>query len=545
MFRLFRSLRWRLQAWHALILLSVIIGFGSILYVEFYRAHWNRVDDELLSGARLLEGALRSVPRPILDSIAQDLGQNRGPRLPPPIGAPGRDRRPPPNRPLTTRDIPPQGDSLPPRIGERPRHPLHVPWDSAIEQAIDGMSQNDWEATLSLPKSLPEQMGRSDGPMFFILFREDQSVLKESEVPDVRPSIPLNLEERFHYERYIRQQRGPFREIFIRGPHKTLICVGRSVPDEQARMNQLTLILVSTGATVFAIGMLGGWWLSRRAISPIEQMSKTAEEIQSNTLSQRVDVNGFDTEFAKLGTVLNSMFDRLNESFQQQRRFVADASHEMRTPLSVILSSTELALSKQRGADEYRMQLETCQRSANRMRQLVESLLMLARLDSTQSPEHPASVDLAKLIDESWEWLKPLADEGQIQCNINLQPTFVLGHSNLLNQVITNLVVNAIQYNRPGGTVKITSKNESAQAVLTIEDDGIGIPSNDLPHLFERFYRVGQDRSRNTGGSGLGLAICHRVVEIHSGTIEVTSTVGKGSIFTVRFPSAKPNGHEA
>jgi len=407
-----------------------------------------------------------------------------------------------------------------------------------MEQAIESMTQEEWEASISLPRSLPETMGRPDVPTYFILWREDQTVFRESAVPESRPSIPTDTEERFRRERYMRQQRGPFHEIFIRGPHRTLICVGRTVVDERSRVNHLTMILVSTGTAILAVGMLGGWWLSRRAIAPIERMSQTADEMQSNTLSHRVDVKGFDTEFAKLGTVLNSMFDRLNDSFQQQRRFVADASHEMRTPLSVIMSSTGLALSKDREPEEYRMQLETCQRSANRMHQLVESLLMLARLDGSQPPEPSVLVDLAKLAAESVAWLEDLASEKNIQLKTNLQPSFVIGHPSLLNQVLTNLIVNAIQYNRAGGTVYINVQNDSNSVLLVVEDDGIGIPSSDIPHLFERFYRVDQARSRNSGGSGLGLSICHRIVQIHGGSIEVDSTVGEGSKFKVRLPVA-------
>ena len=534
MFSLLHSLRWRLQAWHALILSLVILGFGSVIYWEIDRSHWERVDDELLGAARLLEGSLRSVPRPILDSIAQDIGQKKGPRFPPP-GPLGRDRRPTPKGNLPPRDIPLRSDnSLPPR-DDRLRPPIQ--WDSEIENLIEAMTQEEWEATLSLPRSLPEQMGRRDSQVYFVIWREDGTILRESAVPDSRPSIPVDVDGQFRRNRYLRQQRGQFHDILIRGPHHTLVCVGRSVVDERNRIRHLSLILISSGATIFAIGMLGGWWLSRRAIAPIQKMSQTAEEIQSNTLSRRIDIKGFDTEFAKLGTVLNSMFDRLNDAFQQQRRFVADASHELRTPLSVIMTSAELALSKDRGPDEYRMQLETCQRSANRMHQLVESLLTLARLDGKQPSESPETVDLAALVEENLDWLESMASERQVQFLATLQPSVVHGHPNLLNQLITNLIVNAIQYNREGGMVRIDVKTESGYVVLAVEDNGIGIPANDIPHLFDRFYRVDQARSRNTGGNGLGLAISKRIVEIHRGTIEVSSSAGEGSRFTVRLPN--------
>ncbi|MDZ4852871.1 MAG: HAMP domain-containing sensor histidine kinase [Pirellulaceae bacterium] len=561
MFSFLHSLRGRLLAWYAVILFLILLVFGTLLYSEIHRSHWERVEDELIGAARILEGTLRTVPQPILDSIAKDLGKPRGPRLPPglggpngpghngpggpnapsgPGGPPNRDRRPPMNRDVPPRDFPPRdisavGESLPPRPEDRMRPAVQIPWDRDIERAIEDLPQEKWEAMITFPRDLLQQSGTREGPTYFIIWRENRSIFKESSVPTSRPDMPDNIEDRFRRERYLRQQRGPYHEVFIRGPHRTLICVGRSIVAEQGRIQHLTLSLILSGASVFMIGMFGGWWLSRRATSSIQRMSLTAEQIQSSTLSRRIDINGFDTEFAQLGKVLNSMFDRLNESFEQQTRFVADASHEMRTPLSVILSSTELALSKERSSNEYRMQLETCQRSANRMHQLVESLLILARLDGKQSTEPTSSVDLSKLVEECIEWIKPLASERQIQFNTALSPCVVQGHANLLNQVISNLLLNAIQYNSPGGNVHIETKVEGSSAVLIVEDSGMGISAKDIPHLFERFYRVDQARSRNTGGSGLGLAICHRIVEIHGGTIEVTSTVGEGSKFIVRL----------
>jgi two-component system, OmpR family, sensor kinase len=545
MFSFLNSLRWRLQAWHALILLLVIVGFGYVIFREIVRSNRERVVDELLGASRILEGSLRSIPRPMLDSLAQDLGQRKGPWIPP-LGPPGRERQEPPS-PLrggpSMRDGPRdgaregkvRGDVRPP-LEDRSRPPIRMPWDGEMDRLIESMSQEEWEARISLPRALPEPMGRRDSSVYFVIWREDGSVLRESAVPDPRPSVPSNVEEQFHRNRYLTTIRGDLQEVFIRAPRQTIVCVGRSVADEQNHVRRLTLILVSAGATIFAIGMLGGSWLSRRAIAPIQKMSQLADEIQSNTLSRRIDIHGFDSEFARLGAVLNSMFDRLHDAFQQQRRFVADASHELRTPLSVIMTSTELALAKERSPDEYKFQLETCQRSANRMHQLVESLLMLARLDGKQTSEAPSLFDLAGLTQENLDWLGTLASERQIQFVADLQTCMVSGHHNLLNQLITNLLMNAIQYNKVGGTVKIEVRPEADGRVLIISDDGIGIPENDLQHLFDRFYRVDQARSRNTGGNGLGLAICQRIVEIHRGTIEVKSRVAEGTRFIIRFP---------
>jgi heavy metal sensor kinase len=318
-----------------------------------------------------------------------------------------------------------------------------------------------------------------------------------------------------------------------------LIGVGRNVAGEQDRQSHLMLQLLASGGAVLLLGLLGGWWLSGRAIAPIARMSSTASQVSATNLSERMDLVGVDRELEELGTVLNQMLDRLDQAFQQQRRFTADASHELRTPLAVILSSTDLALSRPRSADEYRENLEKCRRAATRMRRLVESMLSLARLDARPSPAATCRVDLETVTRESLQVLEPLAAKHEVKLESYLQPAVVLGHDDWLEQVVTNLVGNAITYNRQGGRVLVRLRVDGAEAVLTVEDTGPGIPPEDLPHLFERFYRVDKSRSRGAEGSGLGLAICHNCVTRLGGTVDVHSQVGEGSCFTIRLPVAE------
>jgi heavy metal sensor kinase len=314
--------------------------------------------------------------------------------------------------------------------------------------------------------------------------------------------------------------------------------VGRSMAADMAAMHRLALSLFAAGAGVLALGMAGGWWLATRAIQPIAEISATAGKIAAGDLSQRISAADTDSELGRLAAVLNSTFARLEAAFSQQARFTSDASHELRTPVSVILTQTQTALSRERQPAEYRQTLEACQRAAQRMRKLTESLLELARLDAGQEPLKREPFDLARVARESIELVSPLATERNVVLRSELPPTPCVGDADRMAQVATNLLTNAIQYNRAGGEVRITSSLDNGTALLTVADTGEGISADLLPHIFERFYRVDQSRSRKQGGTGLGLAICKAIIEAHGGAIEASSQPATGSCFTVRIPAS-------
>ena len=543
MFSRFCSLRWRLQAWYTGILFLVITGLSSVLHWEITRSQWDHVDEELLSAARILEGAMRDVPQGILDSMSRDLASPPGPRpsLPPgplfgpPPGSPQNprdDRRGQPNRPFNRPPNPPfpSRDS----VGR-------LDWNLGPEQANQALQKtSEWETNIIWPPAIPGQLRRGDETAYFIVWRLDGSIMKQSDVPsdvltDLDRLLQNQIRDRLRYDRYAWQQRGPLREIYIQGPRETILCVGRSVVREHVRTGRLTASLAVTGLSILVLGALGGWWTINRAIAPIQKMSDTARGINANRLSQRMDLKGVDSEVAELGTVLNEMLDRLGDSIAQQKRFTADASHELRTPLSVILSSSELALSKPRSGEEYRDHLEKCQRAATRMRNLVESLLILARVDASPSKEHFSQVNLATVIDDSVQLLEPLATESSVTVTNETGKFFVLGDSIQLSQAFVNLISNAIKYNSPGGFVTVRSTSEGSVVLIEIIDNGMGIPESDLPHIFERFYRVDQARSRLQGGTGLGLSITERIITAHGGEIGVKSKLGEGSTFWIRL----------
>jgi heavy metal sensor kinase len=385
--------------------------------------------------------------------------------------------------------------------------------------------------------TLPRQPADDDGAdtAYFAVWRADGSLLKASQLPGgaaaptfpaaAPPAVPLVT------------QRGDFREARMLGPHATRVLVGRPVAKELADLRALAWLLAGAGAAVLAVGLAGGWLISARILRPVAAIAATASAITETNLSERIDPAAVDRELEDLARVLNATFDRLEAAFERQARFTADASHELRTPLAVIRSHAQLALARPRTADEYRRAVEACLQAADRMAALAEGLLTLARADAGKLDLRRQPVDLRRLTEDTLALLRPLAEGQGVTVTARLGPAAVRGDADGLGRVVTNLLSNAVRYNRPGGTVHVRLGVTAGEAVLAVEDTGCGIPDSDRPHLFERFYRVDKARSRASGGTGLGLAICRSIVEAHGGAIGFDTHPGRGTTFWVRLLS--------
>ncbi|MFO0926487.1 MAG: ATP-binding protein [Gemmataceae bacterium] len=505
------SIRWRLQLWYGLILLTVVVGFAGILYLRVRQGRLGEIDGHLIGGARMLEGTLRGFrPHEVHGELPPGLAEPPGWVDPP--GRPQPKDRPP--YPLPKRGLPPRA--------EEKRPPPFGPGRLLAE--------------LHLPEEV-ERFGRPTERIYYAVWRPDGALLTsstgfptEEPMPDVpdRGGEPLIV------------QQGPYREVHLHGPHGTTILVGKQVARELGDLRAFAWQLAAIGVVVLGVGLAGGWAMSSRIVRPIAAISATASAISAANLSERIATDRVDQELAELGGVLNATFDRLQQAFERQVRFTADASHELRTPLAIIRTQAELALARPRPAAEYREAIETCLRASRRMTSLVEALLTLARADAGRLDLTREPVDLATVATESVDLIRPLADSKRITLTIDAAPAAVLGDAGRLAQVVTNLLSNAIQYNRPGGEVRVAVRRRGPEATLTVADTGAGIPEVDQPHLFERFYRVDRARSRTVGGNGLGLAICRSIVEAHAGVIRCDSAAGVGTTFEVTLPAHIP-----
>lgn len=312
--------------------------------------------------------------------------------------------------------------------------------------------------------------------------------------------------------------------------------VGRSITAEILELQRTAEKLGLVAAGILGIGLLGGWWISSRAIRPIKSISDAAVRISSGDLSQRIAESDAKSELGRLAAVLNSTFARLDAAFTQQKQFTSDAAHELRTPISVMLTQTQSILARPRTAEEYKETVEACLRAANRMRSLIESLLELARFDAGTRQFQCVDFDLAELAEDCVAAVQPLAAEKTIRVETALTATPCKADPQSISQVITNLVTNAIYYNKQSGSVRVTTESQNGSVLIRVSDSGIGIPKEHLSNIFKRFYRV--DSSRASARAGLGLAIAKAFVEANGGSIEASSTFGQGSTFTVTLPRA-------
>lgn len=330
------------------------------------------------------------------------------------------------------------------------------------------------------------------------------------------------------------------REFVLGGPGQIRVRVGRSVAREVREARELFLLTLGSGVALLLLLLLGGWWITTRTLQPIRTMSATAGRISASDLASRVDAEAVPQELRDLALTLNDTFDRLERAFQGQVRFTGDVSHELRTPLAVIRTQVEQALRRERSGPEYRQALHACLRSVDRMTRLVEQMLAFARLERSGAPPAANGVALDEIARDSVEEVLETAATAGVTVHVRAAPACVLGDALRLRAVTSNLLSNAVRYNRPGGRVDVLVEREGTQVVLSVADDGIGIEPEALPHIFERFYQVDAARTSAGGGAGLGLALVQRIVLDHGGTVVAESRPGEGSVFTVRLP-ALPN----
>lgn len=479
----FHSIRWRIQVWHGVILLVAIAAFCVTAYFFAWDHQLRRVDRELQESEHLLI-------RTIMDAAKPE--KNSGPMGP------------------------------------------------------ETLAQLLRAGNLTLP---PDVIARfADNSYFSIRDGDGRILLQSANAPGDLVSLPLPTKGFNEEARAV----GLRRESLHSSAHGFGSIIGRDITRERDEMHRFAWLLAGAGLGVWLLGLLGGGWLAGRALQPVAAISRAASRIAEGNLSERIDTTGNDSELDQLARVLNRTFERLHDAFERQKQFTADASHELRTPVTILLAETQRILKHDRTSAEYQDALRTCHDTADRMRHLIEALLLLARQDCSRPATSDAQLcsgrntvvhqpcDLAEILRATTDSLQPLAGSRGIALETRLQAALCQGDRSSLLILAANLVGNALQHHRTGAAdafIRITTGYDEGLAFFSVSDNGPGIPVEDQPHVFERFYRADKARTGDSGHTGLGLSIAMTIARNHGGSIKVASTPGQGATFTVSLPA--------
>ncbi len=305
-----------------------------------------------------------------------------------------------------------------------------------------------------------------------------------------------------------------------------------------ARFRNLLLALIPV---LLIVASAAGYWMSRRALAPVDQITRAAQEINVHNLSARLAVPRSRDELQRLAETLNAMLERIESSLKRISQFTADASHELRTPVALMRTRAELALRRPRTEAEYHETIAQLLQELVRTSDLIEKLMLLARSDSDSELLHFATVDLGDSLRDVLLQTTALAEQKQLTVRAELTQEHVLveGDPQFLRQLFVILIDNAVKYTPAPGTVTVTLAATDKSAIVSVSDTGIGIEPADLANIFDRFYRADKARSRESGGAGLGLAIGRWIAESHGGSITAESTPGNGSTFRVTLPRVR------
>ncbi len=471
---------------------------------------WREIDSAL-------QARLTALSKSVRDSL-----HDRPPGPPPPFE--GKERYPR-DRP---HDGPPGGRRGEFRFGppEHGRGPNHPPpprqWASAAAQFA--------------PSPEAASLFAAGSGYYYVIWLRDGAVVKRSDnAPSDTP--PPDFADRDSLPHF--RTRGSWREAIHCTGFGDCSLAGRRVESDLAAARSLAWTLAGAGAVVLALGYGLGWMLIGRSIRPVEEIGAAAARFAGGNLAERISVSDPASELGRLSSQLNQTFERLEAAFLRQRQFTADAAHELRTPLAILISEAQTTLARERSAAEYRETLESGLETAQQMRRITEMLLELARFDAAAEKRDVRKAEnVAAAVRRAIENLHPMAYDRGVAVDARLDTACVSVARESLDVIIANLLTNAIEYNRPGGEVRVETDVEGDFAALRVSDTGTGISPDDLPYIFDRFYRADKSRSRARGHAGLGLAICKTIVEAERGSIAVESKLGEGTVFTVRLPMA-------
>lgn len=393
---------------------------------------------------------------------------------------------------------------------------------------------NELQAEFGSHVTFDFDIARRDGRAMFLSNRLGQQRLFDGSDWPAGPTFVMQRLTGLGEHRVLRKA--------IESPHGALL-LHVAIPLAPLRAAQRSLL--STMGLVGPLMMLaataGGYWLARRALAPIKLITETAQRITAQQLDRRLDVPEVRDELSRLATTLNEMIDRLHRSFDEMRRFTADAAHELRTPLTLLRTQLEVALRSDRSPEQYREVLASLHEDTLRMCRLASQLLELSREDAGVEALPFTAVRLDEVLRDALDQIRPAAELKSVRlAAADCPATEVLGDAQRLQRVFVNLLDNAVKHTPPHGHVGVSVFATSDSVQVIVADAGCGIPADHLPHIFDRFYRADPART-SPDGSGLGLAICQSIVQAHGGRIELQSEPARGTKVTVTLPMKSPS----
>lgn len=439
-------------------------------------------------------------------------------------------------------------------------HQLRTRLDSGLRQVLAEVMEEAEEAKdeTRLRERMQRRFAHREGYEFQVssidgnvIFRSDR--LKSQSIPV--PPVPSSF-KRLDFESVPLGSRsmviGPLGHVrvaseLIPGPTSTVVVQAAApLASDDHELSELLLVLCLAGPLALGCALGGGYLLARKALAPVDRMAATANEITAMRLDKRVSVPNPDDELGRLARTLNDMIARLQRSFDEIRRFTADAAHELRTPLAVLRVEAEVALRAPRDAEQYREVIVTMLEEVERLTRLAEQLLFLCREDAGLVPHLRRPLHLDEVVQDVADHMRVIAaGKGVSLLSEQFAPCEMVGDQDQLRRLLFNLMDNAIKFTPEGGAVSVRGERHDDRFRVVVADTGIGIPAEHLPHVFERFYRVDPARGQEIDGTGLGLSISRSIAEAHGAELTIESTVGVGTQVFLTVPYGIPTDEQS
>jgi heavy metal sensor kinase len=427
------------------------------------------------------------------------------------------------------------------------RHNLYDIVDDGLESQVDDLKSflgaQKKDATLAkISEEVEETYAIEHSGNYLQIYAENGELIYQSsflQSHQLALAPPENIDRPIFRRRWFEHR--PFRFMLLKlnvNGHTYTVEMGAPADDAVETLSLFRSYLLMFAPLLLLVAAGGGYWLSRRALSPVDALVRTARDIGGTNLNSRLQKLETGDELQRLSDTLNEMLGRIETAFLRITEFTADASHELRTPVSLIRTEAELALRRSRGEAEYKEALRHILLESERTTALIEQLLSVARADSGRETLHMQPVDLRQTLRsvvDGWQQVATLRSL-QFSASIATNDSVVMGDEAALRRVADILLDNALKYTPSPGSVKLTLEQKGESAIIAVQDSGLGIAEEDQPKIFERFYRVDKARSREQGGAGLGLAIAQWIVSQHHGSIVVESRPGQGATFRVELP---------